>query len=113
MALSNPAFSNTTAFSQKGRVAAPSATELDELYGRPAAGPAVTDRMSYEDVIIKTVSMFVVLLVGSAVGAVPPGPVRRLRACSRQHLQEGAVGSADHGVLPRGGRFRRWPFGDP
>lgn len=69
MALSNPAFSTTPAFSQKSRVAAPAATELDELYGRPSASPADTDRMSYDDVIVKTVSMFVVLLVGGAVGA--------------------------------------------
>lgn len=72
MALSNPAFSTTPAFAQKGRVATPPATELDELYGRPSASPADTDRMSYEDVIIKTVSMFVVLLIGSAVGAIFP-----------------------------------------
>lgn len=72
MALSNPAFSNTAAFSQKSRVAAPSATELDELYGRPSASPADTDRMSYDDVIVKTVSMFVVLLVGGAIGAFFP-----------------------------------------
>jgi uncharacterized YccA/Bax inhibitor family protein len=73
MALSNPAFSSTPAFTQKSRVAAPPATELDELYGRPSASPAETDRMSYEDVIIKTVSMFVVLLVGGAIGAIFPG----------------------------------------
>jgi len=72
MALSNPAFSSTPAFAQKGRVATPPASELDELYGRPSASPVDTDRMSYEDVIIKTVSMFVVLLVGGAVGALFP-----------------------------------------
>lgn len=72
MALSNPAFSNTAAFSQKSRIAAPSSSELDELYGRPSATPGDTDRMSYEDTIIKTVSMFVVLLVGGAVGAFFP-----------------------------------------
>jgi len=72
MALSNPAFSTTPAFSQKSRVAAPPASELDELYGRPSASPADTDRMSYDDVIVKTVSMFVVLLVGAAVGAFFP-----------------------------------------
>jgi uncharacterized YccA/Bax inhibitor family protein len=72
MALSNPAF-NTPAFSQQGAVrTAPSATELDELYNRPAAGPAETERMSYDDVIVKTVVMFVFLLVGGAVGAIFP-----------------------------------------
>ena len=45
MALSNPAFSNTPAFAQKSRgPVAPSATELDELYGRPSATPSDTDR---------------------------------------------------------------------
>ena len=72
MALSNPAF-NTPAFTQAARVApAPSATELDELYGRPAAGPVETERMSYDDVIVKALVMFVFLLAGGAVGAVMP-----------------------------------------
>jgi len=70
MALSNPAF-NTPAFTQK-RVAAPSATELDELYGRPSATPSHTDRMSYDDVIVKALVMFVFLLAGAAVGAFFP-----------------------------------------
>ena len=72
MALSNPAFSTTPAFSQKSRAAAPSAADLDELYGRPSASPADTDRMSYDDVIVKTISMFVVLLLGGVVGAFLP-----------------------------------------
>lgn len=71
MALSNPAF-NTPAFTQATRVAAPSATELDEMYGRPSAGPVETERMSYDDVIVKTLVMFVFLLVGGAVGAMMP-----------------------------------------
>ena len=72
MALSNPAF-NTPAFTQRSAVqTAPSATELDELYNRPAAGPVETERMSYDDVIMKTVIMFVFLLVGGAVGAFIP-----------------------------------------
>jgi uncharacterized YccA/Bax inhibitor family protein len=72
MALSNPAF-NTPAFTQAARTAvAPSATELDELYGRPSAGPSETERMSYDDVIVKALVMFVFLLVGGAVGAVMP-----------------------------------------
>jgi uncharacterized YccA/Bax inhibitor family protein len=72
MALSNPAF-NTPAFLQQGAVrTAPSATELDELYNRPAASPVETERMSYDDVIVKTLIMFVFLLVGGAVGAFIP-----------------------------------------
>ena len=73
MALSNPAF-NSPAFTQSARVApAPSATELDELYGRPSAGPVETERMSYDDVIVKSLIMFVFLLAGGAVGTVMPG----------------------------------------
>ena len=72
MALSNPAFS-TPAFTQVARVASrPSTTELDELYRRPSASPVDTDRMSYDDVIVKTGIMLVFLLVGGAVGAVIP-----------------------------------------
>ena len=72
MALSNPAF-NTPAFTQVARVASrPSTTELDELYRRPSASPVDTDRMSYDDVIVKTGIMLVFLLVGGAVGAVIP-----------------------------------------
>lgn len=70
MALSNPAF-NTPAFTQ-ARVEAPSPTQLDELYNRPSASPVETDRMSYDDVIIKALVMFVFLLVGGAVGAIVP-----------------------------------------
>ena len=72
MALSNPAF-NSPAFTQGARVAtAPSTTELDELYGRPSAGPVETERMSYDDVIVKALIMFVFLLAGGALGAVMP-----------------------------------------
>ncbi len=74
MALSNPAFSQTPAFANQAVTrSAPSATELDELYGRPAAGPSETDRMSYDDTIVKTVVMFVFLIVGGVVGAFMPG----------------------------------------
>lgn len=72
MALSNPAF-NTPAFSQSAVRTAPSATELDELYSRPAASPVETERMSYDDVIVKTLIMFVFLLLGGAIGAFNQG----------------------------------------
>ena len=73
MALSNPAF-NTPAFTQGARIAAaPSSTELDELYRRQSAGPVETERMSYDDVIVKSLIMFVFLLVGAAVGAFNTG----------------------------------------
>ena len=73
MALSNPAF-NTPAFSERGTVrTAPSTTELDELYNRPSATTAETERMGYDDVIVKTLIMFVFLIAGGAVGAFNPG----------------------------------------
>ncbi|PVZ96272.1 hypothetical protein DDQ50_00420 [Amnibacterium flavum] len=71
--MSNPAFNNSPVFNGRGGVAAASgkglsATELDELYSRPSATPEQTDRMSYEDTIVKTVGLFGVLLVTAAVG---------------------------------------------
>ncbi|HEY8589029.1 MAG TPA: Bax inhibitor-1/YccA family protein [Naasia sp.] len=68
MATSNPAFANSPAFNGRGAAAAiPSAVELDELYRRPSATPDQTDRMTYEDTIVKTVSLFAVLLVTAAI----------------------------------------------
>ncbi len=73
--MSNPAFNNSPAFTQNAakalaRPAAPdfSAEQLDELYGRPAATPVETDRMTYEDTIVKTVVSFAILIAGAAVG---------------------------------------------
>ena len=77
MASSNPAFANSPAFNGRGDVAArvntPSADELDALYSRPSATPTDTGRMTYEDTIVKTVSLFAILLVGAAVGWFVPG----------------------------------------
>jgi len=61
----SPAFSP----SKRARV---SVDELDELYGRPSATTADTGRMSYNDVIVKTLITFGVLLAGAAIGwAIP------------------------------------------
>jgi uncharacterized YccA/Bax inhibitor family protein len=77
MASSNPAFSNSPAFSasavKAAQLARPSATDLsaqqlEELYSRPSATPAETDRMSYEDTIVKIVVGFAVLVVGAVIG---------------------------------------------
>jgi uncharacterized YccA/Bax inhibitor family protein len=82
MGSSNPAFNNSPAFSSNAttaaklaRPAAPAAAtetltaqQLTELYSQPSATAAETDRMSYEDVIVKIVSCFAILLVGAAVG---------------------------------------------
>ena len=68
---SNPAFKNA-AFGNGGSKATTtpsmSVEQLDELYGRPAAGPSDTNRMSYEDTIVKTAVAFGILLVGAAIG---------------------------------------------
>lgn len=80
MASSNPAFTNSPAFTQSATKAvqwtsqaqAPSTEQLDELYGRPSATPGDTDRMTYENTIVKTVIAFGVLIVGAAIGWMIP-----------------------------------------
>jgi uncharacterized YccA/Bax inhibitor family protein len=76
---SNPAFNNSPVFTTKavvnsttinGKTMTPE--QLDELYGRPSATPTDTDRMTYEDTIVKILISFVVLLAGAAVGWVVP-----------------------------------------
>jgi len=44
------------------------AAQLTELYSVPSATPVDTDRMTYEDTMVKIVVSFVILLVGAAVG---------------------------------------------
>ena len=84
MALSNPAFSKSPEFSKALAFSSNTTTrgaqllrpqpvtltseKLDELYGRPAASPVETDRMSYEDTIVKTAVSFALLLGGAAIG---------------------------------------------
>lgn len=63
--MANPALSNNPAFKKGSTV---SAAQLEELYERPAASPADTGRMTYEDTSVKTVVLFAVLLATSAVG---------------------------------------------
>jgi hypothetical protein len=71
MSSSNPAFAMSPAFSPSKR-ASVSVEELDELYGRPSATEADTGRMSYNDVVMKTIITFGVLLAGAAIGwAIP------------------------------------------
>lgn len=51
-----------------------SAERLEELYAQPAAGPLETGRMTYDDVVMRTASIFGVLLVTAAVAwFVAPG----------------------------------------
>lgn len=42
--------------------------QLEELYQRPAAGPVQMGRMTYDDVVMRTGIMFVVLLATATVG---------------------------------------------
>lgn len=44
------------------------AGQLEAMYAMPAAGPVQTDRVTYDDVLIKSLGMFAVLLVGASVG---------------------------------------------
>jgi uncharacterized YccA/Bax inhibitor family protein len=41
--------------------------QLQQMYNQPSAGPADTGRMTYDDVIMKTVACLVVLVVGAGV----------------------------------------------
>jgi uncharacterized YccA/Bax inhibitor family protein len=63
--MANPALSNNPAFRNNSTV---SASQLEELYERPAASPADTGRMTYEDTAVKTVALFAVLLATAVVG---------------------------------------------
>jgi len=42
--------------------------DLEEMYSRPAATPVDTGRMTYDDVVVKTASVFGVLLLAAVVG---------------------------------------------
>ncbi|VXB02953.1 Bax inhibitor-1/YccA family protein [Citricoccus sp. K5] len=42
--------------------------QLEQMYAQPAAGPADTGRMSYNDVIAKTVITLLLVVAGAAVG---------------------------------------------
>jgi uncharacterized YccA/Bax inhibitor family protein len=68
MALSNPAFGKRSFPVATAPAATMTADKLDELYGRPSATPSETDRMSYEDTIVKTVITLAIVLAGGVVG---------------------------------------------
>ena len=76
MALSNPAFS-AKAFAGPALAAGKASTQvqpgmtaqqLEEIYGRSAAGPSDTDRMTYENTILKTVITLGFVLAGGVIG---------------------------------------------
>ncbi|WGW10737.1 Bax inhibitor-1/YccA family protein [Saxibacter everestensis] len=79
MASRNPVFARNRALtaprgvpgnSQAGAGSGPimSEEQLQNLYNQPAAGPAQTGRMTYDDVMIRTAGLFGILLLGGAVG---------------------------------------------
>ncbi|MEO7348861.1 MAG: Bax inhibitor-1/YccA family protein [Terrimesophilobacter sp.] len=81
MASSNPAFTKSPAFSASAAKAAQlsrpdtqnmSAEELTRLYSQPSADSVDTDRMGYEDTIVKIVVSFAILLGGAVVGWMMP-----------------------------------------
>jgi uncharacterized YccA/Bax inhibitor family protein len=74
-ASSNPAFRNSPAFNgaiKPDAIFTPSASELNEQFGRPSATPADTGRMTYEDTINKILISFAILAVGAVVGWLIP-----------------------------------------
>lgn len=81
MASSNPAFTKSPAFSANIAKAAQltrpdtqnmTAEQLTQLYSQPSADSLATDRMGYEDTIVKIVISFAILLGGAAVGWMLP-----------------------------------------
>ncbi len=68
MALQNPAFNNAAFATGGAKAAQISSQQLDELYNRPAATPNETERMTYDDVIMKTLATLGVLMIGATVG---------------------------------------------
>jgi uncharacterized YccA/Bax inhibitor family protein len=65
----NPVFANSKAFSGGGNATLdPTPEQLQDMYDAPAATPVQTQRMTIDDVIMKTAALFGVLLVGAAIG---------------------------------------------
>ncbi|MDD7930624.1 Bax inhibitor-1/YccA family protein [Microbacterium thalli] len=85
MALNNPAFDSPafkeqrpgltpppagaqTASAQHASMDAATQAQLEGLYAAPAAGAHQTDRMTTEDTVVKTLSLFAILLATAVVG---------------------------------------------
>jgi uncharacterized YccA/Bax inhibitor family protein len=69
MATNNPAFKNP-AFTQPNAMAVQAATasELQDMYNRPAATSVPADRMTIEDTVVKSAIAFGILVVGAVAG---------------------------------------------
>ena len=67
----NPVFGKSSQWSRNGDatfdVATPNADQLAGMYGAPSATPAQTGRMTLDDVVVRTASLFAVLLAGAGV----------------------------------------------
>jgi len=69
--MANFAFNNSPAFNGRNPSAAPAIptpAQLEEQYRLPSPDADQMERMSYEDVIAKTVTGFAVLIAGAAIG---------------------------------------------
>jgi uncharacterized YccA/Bax inhibitor family protein len=75
----NPVFNNNRGFQRGGYATfdTPTATDLQGMYEAPSATPLQTGRMTLDDVVIRTASIFAVLLAAAAAMyfVVKPGPV--------------------------------------
>jgi len=74
---SNPAFTNSAAFSTNAAKASQfnrpvTPDELSAMYGRPSATPDESGRMTYEDTVVKIGVSFAILLVGAVIGWMIP-----------------------------------------
>lgn len=58
---------NTTGASQAA-TAGMTAQQLQDLYSRPSAGPVQTDRVTMDDVVMKTLGLFSIVLVMGTIG---------------------------------------------
>lgn len=67
----NPVFSRSEEFRRGGYATfnppTPSAGQLEEMYGAPPATPAQMGRMTLDDVVVRTASVFAVLLVAAGI----------------------------------------------
>jgi len=55
-------------FGQYGQYGQLSPQQLQDMYNQPAAGPAQTGRMTFNDVVAKTTLTFIVLVAGAFIG---------------------------------------------
>ena len=64
----NPVFSNNEGFRREGDATfrTPSATELQGMYDAPSATPLQTGRMTLDDVVVRTATLFSVLVAAAA-----------------------------------------------